>query len=113
MTTTKKTKKSGSKRPAKTPEARENQLISLAVDLAEQQLRDGTAKATTINHFLDLATVKKQLELEKLKKETKLLEAKTESIESARRTEALYQEAMDAFMRYSGRKEDISDAEDL
>lgn len=109
MTTTKKTKKSGSKRPAKTPEARENHLISLAVDLAEKQLEDGTAKATTINHFLELATVKKQLELEKLKKETELLEAKTESIESARRTESIYKEALDAFMRYSGNKEDFSD----
>lgn len=109
MTTTKKTKKSGSRRPAKTPEARENHLISLAVDLAEKQLMDGTAKATTINHFLDLATTKKQLELEKLKQETKLMEAKTESIESARRTESLYKEALDAFMRYSGNKEDISD----
>ena len=109
MTTTKKTKKSGSKRPAKTPEARENHLISLAVDLAEKQLEDGTAKATTINHFLELATTKKQLELEKLRQETKLMEAKTESIESARRTESLYKEALDAFMRYSGNKEDFSD----
>ena len=30
-------------RPALTPEARENQLISLAVDLAEKQLQEGTA----------------------------------------------------------------------
>lgn len=113
MTTTKNTKKSGSKRPAKTPEARENHLISLAVDLAERQLREGTAKATTINHFLDLATAKKQLELEKIKRENALLEAKTESIESARRTETLYKEALDAFMRYSGHKEDILDDENL
>ena len=109
MTTTKKTNKSGSKRPAKTPEARENHLISLAVDLAEQQLKDGTAKATTINHFLELATVKKKLELEKLRNENELLKAKTESIESARRTESLYKEALDAFMRYSGKQEDILD----
>lgn len=109
MTTTKKTKKSGSKRPAKTPEQRENHLISLAVDLAEKQLMDGTAKATTINHFLELATAKKQLELKKIEQETKLLEAKTESIESAKRTEAIYNEAMEAFMRYSGQQKDISD----
>ena len=35
-------------RPAISPEARENQCISLAMDLAEQQLRDGTASSQLI-----------------------------------------------------------------
>ena len=64
-------------RPALTPEARENQLISLAVDLAEEQLRDKTASSQVITHFLKLGTTKAELEKEKLAKENELLRAKT------------------------------------
>ena len=89
-------------RQALTPEAREDQLISLAVNLAEKQLAEGTASTQVITHYLKLGSSKYQYEKEKLKHETKLLKAKTESLESAKRTEALYKEAMDAFKRYSG-----------
>ena len=82
------------------PEARENQLISLAVDLAEKQLREGTASSQVISHFLKLGSTKEKLELEKLKKENELLVAKTESLQSAKRVEELYAEAMDAFKGY-------------
>ena len=37
-------------RPALTPEARENQMIALAVDLAEKQLLEGTASSQVITH---------------------------------------------------------------
>ena len=87
-------------KPASTPEARENQLISLAVDLAEKQLREGTASSQVISHFLKLGSTKEKLELEKLKKENELLVAKTESLQSAKRVEELYAEAMDAFKGY-------------
>ena len=60
-------------RPALSPEARENQMIALAVDLAEQQLIDGTASAQVITHFLKLGTTKAELEKEKIRKETELL----------------------------------------
>ena len=89
-------------RPALTPEARENQLISLATNLAEQQLMDGTASSQVITHYLKLGTAKSQLELEKLKRENELLRAKTESIESAKRVEELYAKAIDAIKLYSG-----------
>ena len=89
-------------RPALTPEARENQMIALAVDLAEKQLREGTASSQVITHYLKLATVKEQLEREKLKKETALLTAKTDSLESAQRVEELYKDAIEAFRSYSG-----------
>ena len=39
-------------RPALTPEARENQMIALAVDLVEQRLLDGTASSQETTHFL-------------------------------------------------------------
>lgn len=99
--TTTDTKKNG--RPALTPEARENQLISLAVDLAEQQLRDGTASSQVISHYLKLGSTKASLEKEKLERENELLRAKTESIESAKRVEELYMNALNAMRDYSGR----------
>ena len=90
-------------RPALTPETRENQMISLAVDLAERQLREGTASSQVITHFLKLGTTKMQLEKEKLEKENKLLTAKTEAIESTKRVEELYSNALKAMQTYSGR----------
>lgn len=90
------------RRPALTPEARENQLVSLAVDLAEQQLRDGTASSQVITHYLKLGSTKASLEKEKLERENELLRAKTENLESAKRVEELYKEALDAMKIYSG-----------
>lgn len=88
--------------PAITPEARENQLVSLAMDLAEQHLRDGTASAQEITHFLKLATQKEKLEKEILVKNSILLDAKTESIKSAKKNEEIYKEAIEAMKTYSG-----------
>lgn len=89
-------------RPALTPEARENQMISLAVDLAEQQLMDGTASSQVITHYLKLATMKERLEREKLQKENELLRAKTEALQTAKHVEELYENVLDAVRRYSG-----------
>lgn len=85
-----------------TPEARENQLIALAVDLAEQQLRDGTASSQVITHYLKLASTKDRLEKEIMEKQKELLEAKTEAIKSAKRVEELYSNALTAMRMYSG-----------
>ena len=89
-------------RPALSRESRENQLISLAVDLAEKQLLEGTASSQVITHFLKLGTTKTELEKEKLRNETKLMQAKTENLESAKNIEAMYKEAIDAMRDYSG-----------
>lgn len=89
-------------RPALTPEARENQLIYLATDLAEQQLRDGTASSQVITHYLKLGSSKERLEQEILKENKKLLTAKTAALESAKRMEDLYAKAIAAMKRYSG-----------
>lgn len=98
-------------RPALTPEARENQMISLAVDLAEKQLKEGTASSQVITHFLKLATVREKLERERLVKENKLLEAKTESIERNDRIESIYKDAIAAMRRYGGHGEQEEDDE--
>lgn len=89
-------------RPALTPEARENQLISLATDLAEQQLRDGTASSQVITHYLKLGSTKERIEKEILEKQKELIEAKTESLQSTKRVEELYKSALDAMKHYSG-----------
>ena len=93
------------RRPALTPEARENQLISLAVDLAEKQLQEGTASSQVITHYLKLGTTKAELEKVKLAKENELLTAKTEALQSAKRMEEMYAEAIKAMATYSGRGE--------
>ena len=89
-------------RPALSPEARENQLVSLAVDLAEKQLRDGTATSQVITHYLKLGSTKEKIEKEILMKQKELIEAKTQSLQSAKRIEELYKNALDAMRNYSG-----------
>lgn len=96
------TKSTKAIRPALTPEARENQMIALAVDLAEQQLREGTASSQVITHYLKLGSTKERLEKEKLEEENKLLRAKTENIKSMKRSEELMEEALRAFRQYNG-----------
>lgn len=88
--------------PATTPEAREKQLVSLAVSRAEQQIRDGTASAAVLTHYLKLASTREQLEQEKLRRENALLAAKAEAVESAKRVEELYKEALVAMRAYQG-----------
>lgn len=91
--------------PARTLDGREKEMVSYAVDLAEQQLRDGTASPSVITHFLKLGTTSYRLELEKLKHENELLQAKTENIKSLGRMEELYQEAIESLRRYQGSDE--------
>lgn len=90
------------RRRAISPEARENQLIDLAVDLAEKQLAEGTASPMVIAHYIKMGSTKERLEREKLKRENEHLRAKTESLQSAKRLEEIYQNAIDAFMDYRG-----------
>lgn len=99
-------------RPALTPEARENQLIYLATNLAEQQLRDGTASSQVITHYLKLGSSKEKLEQEILMENKKLLTAKTEALQSAKRVEELYAEAISAMRKYSGHGGDEDESED-
>ena len=89
-------------RPALTPEARENQMISLAVDLAEKQLMEGTASSQVITHYLKLGSTKGRIEKEILEKQKQLIEAKTQSLQSAQRIEELYTDALNAIRKYSG-----------
>lgn len=97
------TKKS---RPALSPEARENQLISLAMDLAEQQLREGTASSQVVTHFLKMGSERERLEQETIKKDQQLIDAKRENLNSTTKIEKLYGEAISAMRKYGGVRED-------
>lgn len=98
-----------SRRPATTPEGRENQLISLAIDLAERQLAEGSAASQVITHFLKLASTREKLEQERLQRENLLLSAKVEQIASGKRIEELYETALNAMREYSGQRTDYYD----
>jgi len=102
--------------PATTPEARENQLISKAVDLAEKQLGEGNASAQVITHYLKLGSSREKLEQERLAQEVSLMQAKREAMASAQRVEELYGAAIDAMRAYAGHEaldklEDTNDEE--
>ena len=90
--------------PAKTPEGRERQMVALAVDLAEKQLREGTASSQVLSHFLKLATVRERKELERLELEKSLIQAKVDSLQSSKDTKKLLEDALNAMRRYSGNR---------
>lgn len=90
--------------PARTPQAKENQMINLAFSLAEKKLREGTASSQLITHFLKLATVREELENEKLRSDLEVASAKIRRMESQTTGEELYKKALDAFRTYSGTK---------
>lgn len=100
--------KTRARRKASTIEGREDQMIALAVDLAEQQLMNGTASSQVITHYLKLGSTKERIEKEILEKQKELITAKTESLKSAARIEELYTNALRAMRRYSG-QEDVDD----
>lgn len=87
-------------KPALTDEAREAQMVSLAIDLAEKQLLEGTASAQVISHFLKIGSTKERLEKEILEEQKGLVRAKTKALESAERIEKLYAGALDAMRKY-------------
>ena len=97
--------------PATTLEARENQLIAAAVDLAEEQIRSGTASSQVITHYLKLGSTREKLEQAKILQENELLKAKVQSIESAKKVEELYSEALAAMRSYQGLEVEFPDAD--
>lgn len=96
-------------RPALSPESRENQLISLATDLVEKRLIEGTASAQETTHFLKLATSKYVVEKEILENKKELIKAQTQSLQSSQKIEELYTNALNAMKSYSGQSEEDND----
>lgn len=99
-------------RPALSPEARENQLISMAYDLVEQRLLDGTASSQETTHFLKLASRKAKLEAERLEYENELIKAKTQSLRDQADMKARYADAIAAMRRYGGHEAEDEEMDD-
>jgi hypothetical protein len=94
--------KSRRRKPATTPEGRENELVASAIDLAETQILNGTASSQVITHFLKLGSTRERLEQQRLEHENELTRVRIEAIESQKRVEDLYMEALQAMRSYSG-----------
>jgi hypothetical protein len=94
--------------PASTPEGRENQIASLAYDEVERQIRSGEASSQVLTHFLKVGSTRERLEQERLMKEVELMARKAESMESAKRVEELYEEAISAMRNYGGHEPEKS-----
>lgn len=90
------------RRRALTPEARENQLIALAYDVAEQQLLDGTISSQVLTQLLKAGSARGQAELKKIERENALLKAKADAIQSSQQTTEIYANALAAMKTYSG-----------
>lgn len=89
-------------RRPKTEAGREKQMVALAVDLAEKQLREGTASAQVITHYLKLGTEREKLERAILKEQRDLITEKTKALKSAAHMEELYAQAIEAMKTYGG-----------
>jgi hypothetical protein len=89
-------------KPATTPEGRENEMVSIAHDLAERQIRNGTASSQVLTHFLKLGSTRERLEQERLEHENELTRVKIEALEGQKRVEELYLEALQAMRSYAG-----------
>jgi hypothetical protein len=90
------------RRPATSPEAREMQLADAAYDLAEDQIRSGTASSQVITHFLKAGSTRERIEQDRMRHEVELMEVKKQQLEGQKKIEELYMNALSAMRGYSG-----------
>lgn len=93
-------------RRASNPDAREKEMIALAMDYAEKQMKEGKASSQVVTHFLKLATEREKTERKILRLQEKLVKAKTDVYKSNAETSKMYQKAIDAMRKYSGNGDD-------
>ncbi len=99
-------------RPASTPEAREEQMICLADQLAEQKLRDGTASSQLIVHYLKLGSSSERLDRDIRLKEKELIDEKIKSMRALQNSDKLFNDAINAMRQYSGQSADEQEFSD-
>lgn len=87
---------------ARSPEAKENYLISMAYKLAEERLKNGTASSQMITHFLKLGSQREELEKDRIRSDMNLAKAKIKKIEAEATSQELFEKALAAFASYSG-----------
>lgn len=90
---------------ARSPEARENQLINLAYEEAEERIRNGTATSQLLTFFLKLGTMREQMEMERLRSDLRVAEAKIRQMDSQNNLEEMFTKAINAMKRYGGEDE--------
>ena len=105
-------KTSKASRPMLSPEAQEQRMISLAMEVAYERMINGTATAQEICYFLKLGSTREQLEKVKLENEIAYRQAQTDTLRNAETNEKLYQDAIEAMSRYSGAKKVIDNDEE-
>ena len=93
--------------PATTDERLENQIIADAMDLARKQIRDGTASAQVVTHFLKLGSSREKLEQLRIQEDITTAQAKREQMASSARTEEMMKDAINAFRSYAGENPDV------
>lgn len=81
-------------------------MISLAMNLAEKQLEEGTASSQVITHYLKLATTRERIEKEILERQKELVQAKTDSLRANQQLSDLFSEAIRAMKEYSNETEE-------
>ncbi len=102
----------GHRAPPLTAEDAEDELISLAVDVARRRLLDGSASNQLVSEIIKMGTVKERLQKEKLQKENELLRAKTDSLKSQKNMEELYAKAIAAMRSYSPTPYEVEETEE-
>lgn len=100
------------RRSSTSEEGREAQLVSLAIDLAERQLAEGTASSQVMTHYLKLGSTREKLEQERLRRENELLRSKVDMLASAKKVEELYAQALNAMRSYAGQDVEETDPEE-
>jgi hypothetical protein len=81
-------------------------MVNAAYDLVEERLEAGTASSQETTFFLKVGSSRERLEQERMRHEIELMEAKREHMESQKRVEALFGEALQAMRGYQGLSSD-------
>jgi len=82
-------------------EAYEQYLINLAYNLVEERLLNGTATSQETTHLLKMGSAREKRAAELERMQIELMAAKKENLESQRRMEGLYKEAIKAVKSYA------------
>src|SRR3954454_802461 len=90
------------RRTATSAYERELQLSDAAFDLAEEQIRNGTASSQVITAAMKFGSTRERLEQERMRHEVELMEVKKEQLEGQKKVEELYVNALEAMRGYSG-----------
>ena len=90
------------RKPATSPEAREQQLASLAYDVAEEQLASGTASSQVVPHFLKAGSSREKMEQMRMEHEIEMMKVKREAIRNQERADEMFSEALKAMRSYQG-----------